>query len=840
MIMKKTTKTIIPVLLLTTALVVGCNTKRGASSVVPGSISSNDSVITSNNESVSSEHIISSDIPHSSSIDSGLSYGEPSSSIAENTSSTSNVSSNEAVSSSESHSSSKPASSSMVSSSTAASSSSTPSSSNSSSSSSSEVVLTGLDKIIAEFVSDLNITVPSLNEYNLVYDVYFYYAYGQYVISADASDASGSILTSYLNKFVASTGLVSLNDDTYYTVDDYGYLYADDANYPNVQINFYDEDSVFYFSITRSEGAGSLDVSNVDTNWYVDYVNFYSFTVMDVFPDEEINDVFETNVNIPYIYATYYPCRIVKDYYGDADDEFIYTFYLVLEEDQVADYAFTLEDAGYEVSLVENSEEDFDWDLMQYVDITYFTATATDPDHTLYITISTDESGNTLVAFYYFDDVISDALTNNTDWTDDEKELMMNTLGECLPFMKFGEGYRLYDDSDEEWDVLVFEDNYYTDLSLDYISLLLANGFKLDNSSYAYPCYYYDNGFVYIEIFLSFNSGHDFEIYFEATHLPEVTEVTLDSAEIEIVAGASYQLNVEFEPASSRNPIIWSSSNEAVASVENGLVTISEEAAIDESATITATLMNGLTASCTFIVVPNTVTAIRFTQDSYAVIPGATSFKVNWEPLPIGADFIGNVGYGIENPDLGINIDGHGNLWADADATVGASTRIYISCGSLIAYASVTVAPSSVTHTLDQAFFGLTQGYQTYDTYNVTTSDGAEYEAYCAAVHGVQIRSKSSDSGIIGHFEGRTCKSITFHIDGDNTYSGKDIDIYASNSPFDITDMFGSMEKIGSVHYEQSNTSTHTLTYTFTGSYSYIGFRSNNGAIFFDSIEITW
>ena len=287
---------------------------------------------------------------------------------------------------------------------------------------------------------------------------------------------------------------------------------------------------------------------------------------------------------------------------------------------------------------------------------------------------------------------------------------------------------------------------------------------------------------------------------------------------------------------------MWSSGNPAVATVEDGLVTISDDANVDDAVLITATLANNMSVSCLFVVVANNVTGVMFTQDSYTVIPGAASYKVEWEVLPIGADFLGSVGYGIVDPDVGININGRGELFADADAEVGATTQIYVVInGSLQAYATVTVAPASITHTLNQTFFGLTQGYSTYATYNVTTDDGATYEAQCAASHGVQIRSKNENSGITGHFEGRTCKSITFHIDGVNTYSTRAIEIYASNSPFEITDMYGtSVTKVATLNYIQSESGTHTLTYTFTGSYSYIGFRSSDGAIFFDSIEIVW
>ena len=48
----------------------------------------------------------------------------------------------------------------------------------------------------------------------------------------------------------------------------------------------------------------------------------------------------------------------------------------------------------------------------------------------------------------------------------------------------------------------------------------------------------------------------------------------------------------------------------------------------------------------------------------------------------------------------------------------------------------------------------------------------------------------------------------------------------------------GNAPKVGSVTYTQGG--EVTFTYTFTDDYSYIGFRSDNGAIYFTSIEVVW
>ena len=161
--------------------------------------------------------------------------------------------------------------------------------------------------------------------------------------------------------------------------------------------------------------------------------------------------------------------------------------------------------------------------------------------------------------------------------------------------------------------------------------------------------------------------------------------------------------------------------------------------------------------------------------------------------------------------------------------------KLTVTCnGAYTATATVTVKSAAVTHTLNKDFFGL-PGDSNYKTYSKTTSDGAYYEAQCASTHGIQIRSKNENSGIIGQFAGKACKSITITFDS-NTDSARVVEIYASTSAFKISDMYGSsVDKVGTI-----SKSGNSFTYTFTDSYSYIGLRSSSGAIYITSIDIIW
>lgn len=693
-----------------------------------------------------------------------------------------------------------------------------------------------LDKIIADFVSDLDVVVPSVNEYDLFYEVYYYYSYQQYVISA-ANNDTNNFESDYLAKFTSDTGLVSLNDDSYYTVEDYGYMFGDDANNPNLTITFYTEEGVFYLTITRADGLyGTLEVSDVDTNWYVDYVNFNNFILSEEFPETDINVTLETDLEIPSITADVYPYAVIAPY-EDENGSYPLTYYVIFEGDQVQAYATLLQSKGYEVNLIENTGETINWDTYEVEEYTYYTGTAYDPSYRLYISIQEDESGNTVIMFNNFNDVASKDKTSNTDWTNEEKELMNSTLHQVLPFMAFGEDYELYDDSDEEWNLLVLEDTYYEDLSADYIALLKNAGFKEDSTSYTSTCYYFDNGLSYIEVFIDYDGGHYLEIYYDPSKLPPLTCINLNEYELDIVAGASYQLNASFVPSNAAQPVTWSSNNNDVIAVDQtGKVTIKENAEVGQTAIITVSSLGGISNTCTVTVAANVVTRVKIAQD-YNVAPGGT-VKVDYYLLPIGATTSETVNFEIDGDYA--SIDQNGNVTISEDAEIGVKYKVTVRLGSsdIKDDALVTVVEPEITHTLNQSFFGLKQGESSYKTYTKTTDEDAYYEAQCAATHGIQIRSKNNDSGIIAHFIGRSCASITFTFDA-NTYSERTVNIYGSNTDFCISDMYDSTApKVGSVTYTQGGETT--FTYTFTDDYSYIGFRSDNSAIFFTSIEVVW
>ena len=721
-------------------------------------------------------------------------------------------------------------------------------SSDSSASSDSQPVVdsNSLDGVIAQFVDGIDVTIPALNSYNLDYDVFYYYAYDEYYIYAEGRDLGGAIEAEYLAKFdTVDTGLVSGNDDEDYTVEEYGYLFFDSED--NVFVNFFTDYGYFSFYLFRYDGeAGSLDVSDVDTNWYVDYVNMGGYDLFNAFPVNAIKENLELSngLVIPGLtdqqYAGCFVQAHSEDYYVVPD-----AYNVVLEGDQMVDYADALEKAGYTVDIVEDVDYDIDWDTFEYVEITVYTAYAYDAAKEVYITIQIDSSDNTSVSFSRFDDLFVQEKTTNTDWTDAEKQLMIASFGETIPFMQFGSDYQIFDASDEDYDYLVLLDTYFEDLSEDYVELLLANGYKEDNETYLSVCYYYDNGEYYIEIFPGYEGGNYFEIYFEDSHLEPITSFDLDKETLDIVAGASYQLTANFEPATSARKVTWTSSDNNIATVEDGLVTINNAATVGQKVTVTASVIGAPSVSCVFAVAENKVTGLAYTQSSYNVIPGGEKVKTEFITLPIGAQLTeeDQVLYGCDDAAaVGINYDNNGDVYAESNAEVGATATIYLKIGSqTMCSAQVKVVSAEVTDTLDRDFFGIQKiDYSKYLSYTKTSANGATYETFAAGNNGIQLKSKDSVSGLIGHLEGRTCKSITITFDKStyNPNGARGVDFYASNTPFDITDMYkDSVTKVGSITYDNNNL---TQTFTFTGNYSYIGIRSTNGAVYLPTIEVVW
>lgn len=146
------------------------------------------------------------------------------------------------------------------------------------------------------------------------------------------------------------------------------------------------------------------------------------------------------------------------------------------------------------------------------------------------------------------------------------------------------------------------------------------------------------------------------------------------------------------------------------------------------------------------------------------------------------------------------------------------------------------VTPSSTQEVTDAiTATDLTATGTTYtDFSNVAKSSTAKYAGQSAkdGSGNIQLRSKNSNSGLVSTASGGTIKSVTITVgSGSNT-----IDVYGKNTAYtDATDLYSTSTQGTKVGYL-----TSTGTITFTSDYTYVGIRSNNGAIYISSIEIIY
>ena len=123
-----------------------------------------------------------------------------------------------------------------------------------------------------------------------------------------------------------------------------------------------------------------------------------------------------------------------------------------------------------------------------------------------------------------------------------------------------------------------------------------------------------------------------------------------------------------------------------------------------------------------------------------------------------------------------------------------------------------------------------------YNDWTAKTANNVTYVGNTAGNNdSIQLRS-TNQSGIVTTTSIGKAKKVTV-VWNSNTATGRTLDIYGSNTAYEnADDLYGSSKgtKLGSI---VKGTSTEL---TITGDYAYIGIRSNNGAIYLNSISIDW
>ena len=159
---------------------------------------------------------------------------------------------------------------------------------------------------------------------------------------------------------------------------------------------------------------------------------------------------------------------------------------------------------------------------------------------------------------------------------------------------------------------------------------------------------------------------------------------------------------------------------------------------------------------------------------------------------------------------------------------------------SLAAVAAFTfTAAAETTDVINQAATGV-KGTN-YTSGNITTTNsGAEYAFQCAGDKGsVQLRSKNSNSGVVTTKTGGKITSIKVDWHSE-TADDRVLNIYASHEAYtNPTDLYKSGVKY-IAQLKHSEATNGISEYTFTEDFEYVGFRSNSGAMYLNSIELTW
>lgn len=125
----------------------------------------------------------------------------------------------------------------------------------------------------------------------------------------------------------------------------------------------------------------------------------------------------------------------------------------------------------------------------------------------------------------------------------------------------------------------------------------------------------------------------------------------------------------------------------------------------------------------------------------------------------------------------------------------------------------------------------------------VTANSSAVYAGNSAknSSGAIQLRSKESNSGIVTTASGGKVTKIVLEWDASTT-KGRIIDVYGKSSDYkSAAELYNTSDqgkKIDSIEYDGK--STTTLVVTNDNQYEYIGLRSKSGALYLNSVEITW
>lgn len=191
---------------------------------------------------------------------------------------------------------------------------------------------------------------------------------------------------------------------------------------------------------------------------------------------------------------------------------------------------------------------------------------------------------------------------------------------------------------------------------------------------------------------------------------------------------------------------------------------------------------------------------------------------------------------GTLSPEGTINLTNE-VVWSydPANAELG-TTEVKVTATYNELVANITVTGITVVNEVTDTITG--NDVPTGSSYGEWSYSGNTAQYSILSVKGqkyIQIRTDGSNSGIVSTVSGGKIKSITIEW-ASNTAAGRELGIYASNSPYSApSDLYGGATLITTL-----NISNNETTYTFTEEYSYVGVRSQDKALYLNSITFVW
>lgn len=319
---------------------------------------------------------------------------------------------------------------------------------------------------------------------------------------------------------------------------------------------------------------------------------------------------------------------------------------------------------------------------------------------------------------------------------------------------------------------------------------------------------------------------------------PVVNKVTINPSSLQLDLNnnktASLEAIVDVSNGAS-NEVNWVSSNPNVASIDNnGLVTAKSK------------------GSCVIKAI-STFDSSKYGECNVNVIDSSsTSITANVTKTYHSGDTITKDDINVKD-DLGNDIPNfefaNNNYKFTYDDTVEGGSTTSKTFKNAVSYSSFVtdlvvnvsrvkyVEANSINDVMNRAWTGVTSS--TYADWVKTNSSGAKYAGNSATSFGaIQLRSKEGSGIVTTKYDGSSyLSSVTVKWNA-KTASGRQLDIYGSNTPYTSpTDLYSDSPSgtlLGSI------TNGASTSLTITGEYKYIGLRSNSGAMYLDEIIVTY